>query len=59
MRKNLKSDENLFEMGIIQGSKSKAFSIAKKLIELGLPIEKVSNITELSYLEIKTFLYYK
>lgn len=46
-------------MGIIQGSKSKAFSIAKKLIELGLPIEKVSNITELSYLEIKTFLYYK
>ena len=54
--KRLKQAENSFELGIFQGSKSKAFSIAKKLISLGLSVEEISDITELSSFEIKNFI---
>lgn len=55
MRKKVEPDERSFEMGIIQGSKSRAFVIAKKLLKLGISIDKVADITELSALEIKSF----
>lgn len=57
LRKNKQIDKS-FEMGIFQGSKSKAFSIAKKLICFGLSVEEVSEITELSTFEIKNFITY-
>lgn len=56
--RKLPKAEKTFDMGIFQGSKSKAFSIAKKLIERGLPVEEVSKITELSSFEIKNFIDY-
>lgn len=56
MRKKIEPDEKSFEMGIIQGSKDRAFSIAKKLVELGLSIDDISKITELNSLEIKNFI---
>ena len=54
--KNLPKAEKTFDLGIFQGSKSTAFSIAKKLILLGFSVEDVSNITELSPFEIKNFI---
>ena len=56
--KKLPKHEKSYDMGIFQGSKDKAFSIAKKLIRLGLPVEEVSRITELSSFEIKYFINY-
>lgn len=50
--------EKNFDMGIFQGSKGKAFSIAKKLIAYGMSVEDVSRITELSSFEIKNFITY-
>lgn len=56
--KKLPKAEKSYDMGIFQGSKDKAFSIAKKLIRLGLSVEEVSRITELSSFEIKNFINY-
>lgn len=56
--KKLPKVEKSYDMGIFQGSKDKAFSIAKKLIRLGLSVEEVSRITELSSFEIKNFINY-
>ena len=56
--RRIQKPENSFNMGIFQGSKSKAFSIAKKLIKRGLSVEEVSKITELSSFEIKNFINY-
>ena len=53
---NISNSEKTFDLGVFQGSKSTAFSIAKKLISLGLSIEEVSSITELSSFEIKNFI---
>ena len=53
---NISNSEKTFDLGVFQGSKSTAFSIAKKLISLGLFIEEVSSITELSSFEIKNFI---
>lgn len=57
-RRNLMKVERNFELGLFQGSKSKAFSIAKKLINLGVSVEEVSKITELTPFEIKNFIDY-
>ena len=57
--KNLKhvfKSEKTFDLGLFQGSKSTAFSIAKKLISLGFSVEDVSSITDLSSFEIKNFI---
>ena len=53
---NISNSEKTFDLGVFQGSKTTAFSIAKKLISLGLSIEEVSSITELSSFEIKNFI---
>ena len=54
--KTIPKVEKTFDLGLFQGSKSTAFSIAKKLILLGFSVEDVSNITELSSFEIKNFI---
>ena len=59
MKEKTNSIERSFEMGIFQGSKSKAFSIARKFIDLGLSVEEVSTITDLSSFEIKNFIDFK
>lgn len=54
--KKIPRSEKTFDLGLFQGSKSTAFSIAKKLILLGFSVEDVSSITELSAFEIKNFI---
>ena len=56
--KSILNSEKTFDMGIFQGSKSKAFSIAKKLIIKGFSVEEVSSITDLTTFEIKNFIDY-
>lgn len=49
---NLQAEKRGLEKGMKEGEKKKQIEIAKKLIELNLPIEKISKATELSEQEI-------
>jgi predicted transposase YdaD len=47
-------DQDTFRRGKKEGAEQKAIETAKKLLEIGMPIEQVANITVLSEEVVKS-----